>query len=189
MSSGTRYWWKAGRSGRSRGSWGYRGSRSGSTWTRRRRRARRRRRGARPVWDGGGRAIEALLAESMRWTGGKQRLTATRLHQLLRRRAIASASPSSSTAVAEWKRQRREVFVPLTYRPGELAEVDFFEVLVDVAGERRRRGSSAAADVSGRDFAWIYQRQDQVSSGRARARLRALGRARAGRPTIMCRAT
>jgi hypothetical protein len=35
-------------------------------------------------------------------------------------------------AVAEWKRQRREVFVPLTYRPGDLAEVDFFEVLVDL---------------------------------------------------------
>jgi len=31
-------------------------------------------------------------------------------------------------AVAEWKRQRREVFVPLTYRPGDLADVDFFEV-------------------------------------------------------------
>jgi hypothetical protein len=30
--------------------------------------------------------------------------------------------------VAEWKRQRREVFVPLVYRPGDLAEVDFFQV-------------------------------------------------------------
>jgi hypothetical protein len=35
-------------------------------------------------------------------------------------------------------RQRREVFVPLTYRPGDLAEVDFFEVLVDVGGTRRK---------------------------------------------------
>jgi hypothetical protein len=31
--------------------------------------------------------------------------------------------------------QRREVFVPLTYRPGDLAEVDFFEVLVDIDGD------------------------------------------------------
>ena len=44
-------------------------------------------------------------------------------------------------AVAEWKRQRREVFVPLTYRPGDLAEVDFFEVLVDSTGSVGRRGS------------------------------------------------
>jgi hypothetical protein len=35
------------------------------------------------------------------------------------------------------------VFVPLTYRPGDLAEVDFFEVFVDVEGEKgKRRGSS-----------------------------------------------
>ena len=40
--------------------------------------------------------------------------------------------------VAEWRRQRPEVFVPLVYRPGDLGEVDFFEVLVDVAGQRRR---------------------------------------------------
>ncbi len=34
--------------------------------------------------------------------------------------------------VHEGKRQRAEVFVPLVYRPGDLGEVDFFEVLVDV---------------------------------------------------------
>jgi hypothetical protein len=45
-------------------------------------------------------------------------------------------------AVAEWKRQRREVFVPLTYRPGDLADVDFFEVFVDVDGTRPKRGCS-----------------------------------------------
>lgn len=39
-------------------------------------------------------------------------------------------------AYAEWKRQRREVFVPLVYHPGELAQVDFFEVLIDVGGQR-----------------------------------------------------
>ena len=30
------------------------------------------------------------------------------------------------------------MFIPLTYRPGELAEVDFFEVLVDIAGVRQK---------------------------------------------------
>jgi hypothetical protein len=37
----------------------------------------------RPVWEKVGARIEALLSESPRWTGGKQRLTATRLHQML----------------------------------------------------------------------------------------------------------
>lgn len=68
------------------------------------------------------------------------------------------------SAVAEWKRQRREVFVPLTYRPGDLAEVDFFEVLVDIDGTRRKAWLFLMRLMySGRDFAWIYERQDQIS--------------------------
>jgi hypothetical protein len=56
-------------------------------------------------------------------------------------------------AVAEWKHQRREVFVPLTYRPGH-AEVDFFEVLVDVDGTRRKAWLFLMRLMySGRDFA------------------------------------
>ena len=85
--------------------------------------------------------MEALLAESVRWTGGKQRLTATRLHALLRAEGHRVGVTVVKDAVAEWKRQRREVFVPLTYRPGDLAEVDFFEVLVDLDGRAARRGS------------------------------------------------
>ena len=37
-----------------------------------------------PVWDLVGPRIEAILVDSPGWTGGKQRLTATRLHQMLR---------------------------------------------------------------------------------------------------------
>ena len=66
--------------------------------------------------------------------------------------------------VAEWKRQRQEVFVPLVYRPGDLGEVDFFEVLVDVGGKRRKAWMFVMRLMhSGRDFAWLYERQDQVS--------------------------
>src|SRR5215207_10104709 len=39
---------------------------------------------ATPVMDKVGARIEAILAEAPRWTGGKQRLTATRLHGMLR---------------------------------------------------------------------------------------------------------
>ena len=115
---------------------------------------------------GRGRAtrVQALLAESVRWTGGKQRLTATRLHELLVAEGHRVGVTVVKDAVAEWKRQRREVFVPLTYRPGDLAEVDFFEVLVDVDGTRRKAWLFLMRLMySGRDFAWIYERQDQIS--------------------------
>ena len=84
------------------------------------------------MWEAVGPRIETLLAASKDWTGGKQQLTATRLHELLVHEGHAVGVTLVKEAVAEWKRQRREVMIPLTYRPGDLAEVDFFEVLVDV---------------------------------------------------------
>lgn len=119
---------------------------------------------ARPVWDQVRPRLEALLTASGAWTGGKQQLTATRLHELLVADGHQVGVTLVKQAVAEWRRQRREVFVPLTYRPGDLAEVDFFEVLVDLAGTRRRAWLFLMRLMySGRDFAWIYERQDQVS--------------------------
>ncbi len=95
---------------------------------------------------------------------GKQRLTATRLHALLLAEGQRVGVTVVKEAVAEWKRQRHEVFLPLTYRPGDLAEVDFFEVLVDVDGIRRKAWLFLMRLMySGRDFAWIYERQDQIS--------------------------
>ena len=118
----------------------------------------------RPVWAKVGPRIEALLAEAPRWTGAKQQLTATRLHQLLVAEGHAVGVTLVKAAVAEWRRQRREVFIPLTYRPGDRAEVDFFEVLVDVAGVRPKAWLLLLRLMySGRDFGWIYERQDQVS--------------------------
>jgi transposase len=119
---------------------------------------------ARLIWDKVSARVEALLAESAQWTAGKQQLTATRLHELLVGEGHHVGVALVKEAVAEWKRQRREVFVPLTYRPGDLAEVDFFEVLVDVDGTRRKAWLFLMRLMySGRDFAWIYERQDQIS--------------------------
>jgi len=118
----------------------------------------------RPVWDAVAERVQALLADSVRWTAGKQRLTATRLHAMLLAEGKRVGVTVIKDAVAEWKRQRREVFVPLTYRPGDLAEVDFFEVWVDVDGTRRKAWLFLMRLMySGRDFAWIYERQDQIS--------------------------
>lgn len=48
--------------------------------------------------------VEALLTESVQWTGGKQRLTATRLHALLVTEGHGVGVTVVKTAVAEWKR-------------------------------------------------------------------------------------
>ena len=118
---------------------------------------------ARPVHDAIAERVHALLGEAPLWTGGKQRLTAKRLLALLRADGHAVGYTTVKELVAEWRRQRQEVFVPLEYRPGELAEVDFFEVLVDVGGERRKAHLFVMRLMaSGRDFAWLYPRQDQV---------------------------
>lgn len=91
-----------------------------------------------PVRDAVRPRAEALLEESKRCTAGKQRLTAARLHELLRGEGYGVAYTAVKLVVREWKRQRREVFAPLVYRPGDLGQVDFFEVFVDIAGERRK---------------------------------------------------
>jgi hypothetical protein len=92
----------------------------------------------RPVWEKVRHRIETILAESSQWTAGKQQLTASRLHQLLVGEGQRVGVTLVKDAVAEWRRQRREVFVPLTYRPGDLGEVDFFEIWIDLAGVRRK---------------------------------------------------
>jgi transposase len=131
---------------------------------------------ARPVWEKVGARLEEVLADAKRWTGGKQQLTATRLHELLVAAGYQVGVTLVRAAVAEWKRQRREVYVPLTYRPGDLADVDFFEVLVDVDGTRHKAWLFLMRLMySGRDFAWIYKRQEPGQfSRRARAGVRAL---------------
>src|ERR1700689_100145 len=67
---------------------------------------------ARPVWEKVGPRVDALLSESPRWTGGKQRLTATRLHAMLVAEGFEVGVTLVKEAVVEWKRRRREVFVP-----------------------------------------------------------------------------
>lgn len=116
-----------------------------------------------PVADAVRERVTAILEEAPRWTGGKQRLTAARLHELLRAEGYEVGETVVKELVREWRRRKREVFVPLVYRAGDLAEVDFFEVLVELDGERRKAHMFLMRLMhSGRDFAWIYPRQDQT---------------------------
>lgn len=116
-----------------------------------------------PVHDAVKPRAEEILEDSKRWTAGKQRLTAARLHELLLGEGHEVSYTVVKQIVREWKRQRKEVFVPLVYKPGDVGEVDFFEVLVDVGGERRKAHMFVMRLMhSGRDFAWLYPRQDQT---------------------------
>jgi len=49
--------------------------------------------------------VQAVLVDSVRWTGGKQRLTATRLHELLVTEGHRVGVTVVKDAVAEWKRR------------------------------------------------------------------------------------
>ena len=72
-----------------------------------------------------------------RCTTAKQRVTATRLHRQLREKAEVGETLVRDY-LREWRRRRAEVYVPLVHRPGDEAQVDFFEVTVEVGGERRK---------------------------------------------------
>ena len=97
MSFDTKCWWRDGRNGRSPASWGLarvtvRKYLEEAAPTRVEGAAR-----PRPVWDAVAGRVHALLAESVRWTGGKQRLTATRLHDLLRTEGVQTGYIGNTT--------------------------------------------------------------------------------------------
>lgn len=63
----------------------------------------------RPVWEKVRPRIDVRLAASKEWTGGKQQLTATCLHELLIGEGRRVGASLVKAAVAGWKRQRREI--------------------------------------------------------------------------------
>lgn len=117
-----------------------------------------------PVLAVAGPRIEALLADWVGRTGGKHQITAHRLHRQLQEEGLAISARTVRRYLAEKKRQAAEVFVPLVHRAGDEAQVDFFEMLVDLNGVRRKAHLFLLRLMySGRDFVWLYDRCDQVS--------------------------
>jgi transposase len=108
--------------------------------------------------------IEELLEEWKEQTTAKQRITGSRIHQRLVEEGYQVGSTTVRMFLAEKRRQAAEVFIPLVHRPGEEAQVDFFEVTVDVQGVRRKAWKFVMRLMyAGWDFAWIYERCNQVS--------------------------
>jgi transposase len=122
-----------------------------------------RRRRERPVWEAVKPRLEELVAEWELRTTAKQRITAMRLHRQL----VSEGYRVGRTLVGDYwrerRRQRAEVYVPLIHRPGE-AQIDFFEVVVEVGGERRKAWEFLLRLMySGREFARLYERCDQLA--------------------------
>ena len=108
--------------------------------------------------------IDELLFEWSSRTTAKQRITGTRIHRQLREEGYEVGTTTVRTYLREKRRQTAEVFIPLVYRPGEVAQVDFFEVTVDEQGAQRKAWKFLMRLMhSGRDFVWLYDRCDQLS--------------------------
>lgn len=107
--------------------------------------------------------IDALLADWKQNTTRKQRITATTLHKALVADGFKVGVTTVRDYLRELKRQKREVYVPLQWDPGDAAQVDFFEATVRVAGELRKVWLFVMRLVySGHDFVWLYERCDQL---------------------------
>jgi transposase len=117
-----------------------------------------------PVLDAASSRIDALLAEWHSRTTAKQRLTAARIHRQLLTEGYTISDRSVRQYVRQKKLQAAEVFVPLCYRPGDLAEVDFFDVVVEERGQQRHAWKFLMHLMySGYDFVWLYDRCDQLA--------------------------
>jgi transposase len=122
-----------------------------------------RRRRERPVWEAVKPRLEELIAEWEPRTTAKQRITAMRLHRQLLLEGYRVGRTLVGDYWRERRRQRAEVYVPLIHRPGE-AQIDFFEVVVEVGGQRRKAWEFLMRMMySGREFAWLYERCDQLA--------------------------
>ncbi|MFH0908006.1 MAG: IS21 family transposase, partial [bacterium] len=94
---------------------------------------------------------------------GKHRLTSSRMHRQLREEGFVIGERTVREYLAEKRRQTAEVYIPLVHRPGDEAQVDFFEVTVDEAGLRRKAWKFLMRLMySGRDFIHLYDRCDRA---------------------------
>jgi len=117
-----------------------------------------------PVLKRVGPRIDALLTEWAGRTTAKQRITGTRIHRQLREEGYEVGTTTVRTYLREKRRQAAEVYIPLVYRPGDVAQVDFFEVTVEEDGSMHKVWKFLMRLMySGRDFVWLYDRCDQLA--------------------------
>ena len=119
---------------------------------------------AQPVLEEVAPRIEELLVAWSRRTTAKQRITGSRVHRQLVEEGFEVSATTVRAYLRERRRQSSEVFIPLVHRAGDAAQVDFFEVTVNEAGEMRKAWKLLIRLMySGRDYVRLYDRCDQVS--------------------------
>src|SRR5215204_4755066 len=128
----------------------------------RRRVARKRKRA--PVTEMVAPRIEEILSEWSGRTTPKQRITGARIHRQLVEEGYEVGITTVRDYLREKRRKEAEVFVPLIHRPGDEAQVDFFEVSVEEDEQMKKAWKFVMRLMySGRDFVWLYERCDQLS--------------------------
>ena len=119
---------------------------------------------ARPVLERVAPRIDELLEEWGPRTTPKQRITGTRIHQQLVEEGYEVGITTVREYLREKRRQAAEVYIPLVHRPGDEAQVDFFEVTVEEDGMLLKVWKFVMRLMySGRDFVWLYDRCDQLA--------------------------
>ena len=118
-----------------------------------------------PVLSVVGPRIDALVEEWTPRLDGKHRLTAPRLYRQLREEGVEVGERTVRRYLAEKRRRAAEVYIPLVHRPGDEAQVDFFDVTVDEGGVRRKAWKFLMRLMySGRDFIHLYDHCDRPAS-------------------------
>ena len=118
----------------------------------------------RPVLELVGPRIDELLEEWKPRSAKKHRITSPRVHRQLLEEGYKVGERTVRGYLAEKRRQKAEVYIPLVHRAGDEAQVDFFEVTVEEAGVLRPAWKFLMRLMySARDFVHIYEHCDQVS--------------------------
>lgn len=124
----------------------------------------RKKRRAAPIREIATSKILRILDEWENKTTDKQRVTGALLYDELRARNVKVGITTVRDIYAEIRREKAEVFVPLVHRPGDEAQVDFFEVTVYEAGVKRKAWMFLLRLMYSKwDFTWLYDSCDQLA--------------------------
>jgi transposase len=108
--------------------------------------------------------IDEIIEQWQGRTTAKQRITGTRVHWQLVEEGYRVGITTVRDYLREKRRRQAEVFIPLIHRPGDEAQVDFFDVTVEQDGALKKAWKFVMRLMySGRDFVWLYERCDQLS--------------------------
>jgi transposase len=108
--------------------------------------------------------VEEYVANTEERFTAKQRITVPTLQKELAKMGHVASRTTVQSAWAEYQRRQQEVFIPLIHRPGDEAQVDFFEVVACVDGRDRKAWMLLIRLVySGLDYVNLYDHCDQVS--------------------------